>query len=150
VRIYAYALSAAVIAATAYPALLDPSEDSFPLSTYPMFSRPKPRTTSVTAAVAVGSGGFERPIPPGYVANSEAMQALQTIRKSVRAGRESARELCRAIAGRIVAAGDDDFRPAAEVVLVTTRVDSIKYLGGDRTPIGRRVHARCELPWSAP
>lgn len=144
-RLHAYALSAAILAATAYPVLLDPNDDSFPLSTYPMFSRPKPREVAVTAAVALGDDGFERAVPPGYVANFEAMQALQTIRKSVRAGRESSRALCKAIAARLAADDDADFARAKRVALVTSKVDAIAYLGGDDTPISRRTHARCRI-----
>ena len=149
-RIHAYMLSAAVIAATAYPAFLDPNDDSFPLSTYPMFSRPKPEVVSVTAAVALGEDGFERAVPPEYVANSEAMQALQTIRKSVRAGRKSQRQLCEAIAGRIVDANDSDFSAATHIALVTSKVNSIRYLGGDTPPVSRRTHLRCRLKRGAP
>src|SRR5262245_53621142 len=84
-RPFAYAVSAAALAAMLYPALLDPQDprqDSFPLSTYPMFSYRKPRTATVTSALAIDPTGAEQPVPPDLVATSETMQAFRTLRKS--------------------------------------------------------------------
>lgn len=141
-RARGYTLSVLVLAAVSYPALLDPSEDSFPLSTYPMFSRDRGRTAPVVSALAVGEG-FERPLPPKYVANSEAMQALQTLQKTVRAGRRAALSLCRAIAERAVRDADPEFAAMTEVALVTRRVDAIRYLAGEEHELARNVHVRC-------
>ncbi|MGD8863872.1 MAG: hypothetical protein PVI30_27910 [Myxococcales bacterium] len=150
-RAYAYAVSVLILGATVYPAFEDPGDDSFPLSTYPMFSRPKPRTVAVSSAVALGEGGFEQAVPPSYVANAEAMQALQTIKKSLRAGRRAAQRLCRAIAARIDAGGDPDFAQATEVALVTERIDSIAFLAGESDAGGeRRVHVRCPIREPSP
>ncbi|MDH5673287.1 MAG: hypothetical protein OEZ06_14130 [Myxococcales bacterium] len=149
-RPYAYAVSLALVAAVAYPVLLDPDDDSFPLSTYPMFSRPKPDSAVVTSAVALGPGGFERAVEPSYVANSEAMQALQTIRKSVQAGPASAKRLCERIAERIDDAGDAALAQAREVALVSRRYESIRFLAGERVALSERFHVRCPLRRGTP
>ena len=81
-RAYAYTVSAVLLAAVLSPGLRnaqDPRTDSFPLSTYPMFSYDKPRTATVTSAVAQGPDGLEVPLAPKFVGTSETMQALRTI-----------------------------------------------------------------------
>jgi len=162
VRTHAYLTSALLLAAVLYPALLDPGADSFPLSTYPMFARERPRRVEVMSALALGAAmpdgsASERAVPPSYIANAEAMQALQTLRKSVQAGRRSARKLCERIARELAAQAEPRFADAREIALVTTRVDALRFLqdpdhAGERE-IERRdrtVHVRCAVPGRVP
>jgi len=72
-RLYAYAVSALILGAVSRPLWLPASEDDFPVSTYPMFARPKPRTVEVLTALAVWPSGEERPVPSRYIANDEPM-----------------------------------------------------------------------------
>jgi hypothetical protein len=151
-RAYAYAVGALMISAVLSPALLDPhapGTDSFPLSTYPMFARDKPRTATVTSALALGPAGFEQPLAPSFVGTQETMQALRTIALSVQAGPERAAELCAAIAERVARSDARDLARADQVALVAVTVDSIRYFQGDRTPLRRKVHERCPVPRSA-
>jgi hypothetical protein len=146
-RSYAYAVSAILLGAVLWPALLDPQDsatDSFPLSTYPMFSYDKPRTATVTSALAQGPG-FEQPLPPSFVGTSETMQALRTIARSVRAGRTRARQLCETMAERVARSDDPQFARVERVALVTQTVDSIRFLAGDRTPLRRKIELRCPV-----
>jgi hypothetical protein len=149
-RLYAYLVSTLLLAAVLYPASLDPEDDSFPLSTYPMFSRERPRTASITSALALGAGGFERAVPPRYVANAETMQALQTLSKAVAAGPKQADRLCRAIAARLAEDRDSGFAAATVITLVTQTVDSIRYLAGEHGALARVTHARCAVPTGRP
>lgn len=151
-RAYAYGLSALALGAVLYPMLLDPqdpAQDSFPLSTYPMFSYDKPRTATVTSAVAIAPDGAEEAVPPEFVATSETMQALRTIAKSVRAGRKDSRRLCKSIAAHVARSSSPAFARAEYVALITVTVDSIHYLAGDRRPLERRQHVRCPVPRGA-
>ena len=152
-RSYAYVLSALAIGAVLYPMRFDPQDpdqDSFPLSTYPMFSYDKPRTATVTSAVALGADGVEHAVPPEFVATSETMQALRTIAKSVRAGRKESRQLCASIAEHVARSPEPRFARADAVALITITVDSIRFLAGDRTPLRRKQHVRCRVQRSAP
>jgi hypothetical protein len=152
-RAYAYGLSALSLAAVLYPMLLDPQDprqDSFPLSTYPMFSYDKPRTASVTSAVAIAADGAEEAVPPEFVATSETMQAQRTLAKSVRAGRQHARRLCTAIAERVALSSHPAFARAERVALISVTVDSIRFLAGDRTPLSRTEHVRCRVRRGGP
>lgn len=149
-RAFAYAVSALLLGATLSPALRAPHDDGFPLSTYPMFGTAKPARVAVMSALALGDGGLEAVLAPDYIANAEAMQALATLRKSVRAGKRSARELCEQIAARVAARGAAGKAPelaaARTVALVTQEHDAVRYLSGDAAPLERTVHVRCAVP----
>lgn len=145
-RLHAYATSALLLGATAYPAFLPPRQDGFPLSTYPMFTTAKPARVAVMSALALGDHEFEVTLAPSYVANAEAMQALSTLRKSVAAGRRSARELCEQIAARVAAKAEPELADARHVALVTQEHDSVRFLSGDTAPLSRKVHVRCRVP----
>lgn len=143
-RLHAYGLSLVLLGAAAYPGLRPPAEDGFPLSTYPMFSQHRPRVNDVVGALAVGPG-VEVRLSPAYIANAEAMQAMVTLKKTLRAGRGASQALCAAIAERVARADDPELAGAQWVELVTERVDAIDFLGGRAEPGQRRVHARCGL-----
>jgi hypothetical protein len=147
-RLHAYGLSALLLGVLLSPLRLDPqdpAQDSFPLSTYPMFSYDRGRIASVTIALALGPRGYEAAIPPSFVATSETMQALKTIAKSVREGGARAQELCAAIAERVAHSPDPQFRAADEVAFVRNTVDAIDYLTGANTTRSRHIHVRCPV-----
>ena len=149
-KFYAYAVSTAVLLVVGWPATRDLRADSFPLSTYPMFARPKARVAEVTSALAVAAGGASTPVPPSYIANAETMQAIATLRAAVAAGSDASLALCRAIASRLPGAGAQELRAAIRVEIVSGRVDTIDYLGGRAMPHSRRLHARCDVKREAP
>jgi hypothetical protein len=146
VTLHAYATSALLLGATLYPALLPPHDDGFPLSTYPMFATEKPKRVAVMSALALGDGGVEHALSPGYIANAEAMQALQTLKKSVAAGKRSARALCDRIAARVAERAEPELARARHVAIVTQEHDAVAYLTGDEQALSRTVHVRCKVP----
>lgn len=145
-RLHAYATSALLLGATLYPVLRDAREDGFPLSTYPMFATAKPERVAVMSALALGDGGFERALSPSYIANAEAMQALSTLKKSVAAGRRSARALCQQIAARVAERHAPELSGARYVAIVTQEHDAVRYLSGEQEPLSRKEHVRCAVP----
>jgi hypothetical protein len=145
VRLRAYVFGALLGGAAIYPAFLETARDDFPLSTYPMFAGDRGKIARVVRAVAVVPGGEELRIPPELVSNSEAMQVVQTLQRTFRAGPEESERLCRAIADRLRARGDTALGRAERVELQSLEVDSVRYLGGEREPLLRRVHARCAV-----
>ncbi|MDD9945288.1 MAG: hypothetical protein OXU20_29870 [Myxococcales bacterium] len=142
----AYLLGGLFVAATAYPAFLPPGEDSYPLSTYPMFSRDRGKRSWVGSALALDRQGTELPLAPSYVANSEAMQAVKTLNTALNRGRKAARKLCAAIALRVRERADPQLASAVVVQLQRQRVDSVAFLAGHRDARGRKVFARCPIP----
>lgn len=149
-KAYAYVVSVVVLAAVGWPAFGDFRDDDYPLSTYPMFARPRARVADVTSALAIQASGASEPVPPSYIANAEAMQAVATLRATVAQGPAASRALCDAIASRIGSSNDAELRAAVRVELVTGRVDTIDFLGGRATPRARRLHARCDVPGQLP
>lgn len=149
-RLYAYAVSALTLAILAWPATQNLDADGFPLSTYPMFAYRKARIAEITSALAISETGQSAPVPPRYIANSETMLAIRTLRAAVARGPVESLALCRAIAGRIRAASAQELRDARSVEIVSGRVDTIDYLAGRAMPSSRRLHARCDVERQVP
>ena len=149
-RWYAYLLTATITLALLYPLTLDPFQgDSFPLSTFPMFSvkRENPR---ISTLVAVDGSGESRPLPPAVLGTEEVMQSAMTIRRAA-ANRKRARKLCREVADEI--AGDPEWADATHVELLTLRYDPIAYFmepDGPDNPISRKRRARCKIKRGQP
>ena len=142
-RARAYLLSVVLLGAVGWPAFRAPSDDGFPLSTYPMFAQRRGRVHEVVSARAVAADGGAKLVPPALIANAETMQAIRTLSRAIRAGEEDAQRLCEKIAERL--ATDDELGRAVRVELVTERVDAIDYLAGRAQSELVRVHARCPV-----
>lgn len=117
--------------------------DSFPISSYPMFARPRGQPTLYTA-LARAADGSAQPVPPGWVGSSEVLQAKVLIQRSVQRGPEAIRALCRGIAERIAAAPDrGDLR---SVEIVRRRYDPIAYFVNGPEPLEQERLQRCPVP----
>ncbi len=145
-RLRAYGLSAAFIALVAAPAFRDADNDGFPLSTYPMFAHGRDRVNDVAGAVAVGTRGRRVNLAPRFVANSEAMLAVATLRRALDAGPDATHALCESIAQRVAAAREPELGDAQRVELVTRRVDAIDFLAGRVPRTKGHVHVSCPVP----
>ena len=128
---------------TLWPLALDPSEDSYPLSTYPMFAKPKPDIVTVNHIVALDAEGERRIVPPAVVGRGEVMQTRVALRRAVRQGGRAARALCREVAARL--AEDEAWASAARVEVRTDRFEVATYFESRQPIEGGRVHARCRL-----
>lgn len=123
------------------PLALD--RDSFPLSTYPMFSSRRSSAESVHTAVTVTADGTATRLSPTLIAGTdEVIIATVTVANAIRSG--TTEQLCGEIARRV--AGTAAASEAVAVEVVTERFDAVRWYDGDRTPLERRVHARCGLP----
>lgn len=132
---------AAVFAVVVVAGLLTPlvtGRDSFPVSTYPMFSYPRADETTVSYAVSVDDAGDETRLRPAMVGGTaEVVHAAETIRQAVR--RDDTDGLCGEIAGRVAA--DDPTAVAVEIRRDT--YDVVGWFEGDETPLARTVLAGC-------
>lgn len=141
-RAAALVVSVLVIAATLYPALRDPPRDSFPLSTYPMFSsvRVKPW---IHVIVGFDANDRERRIPPQMIANAEVMQAAQTVAKAIR--RKQAKTLCKRVAARV--AESPDYAALVRLEIQSRQFDPRTYFVSEagRTPLRLRRWTVCEV-----
>mgnify|MGYP000860894298 CR=1 FL=1 len=140
----AYVVSLLALGLVLSPLLRHPDEDSFPLSTFPMFSHERPRRMTVMHAVGVDAAGERTPLSPRVsAATSEPLQSLRTLELAVQAGRGAA--LCAAIAARVAA--EDDLVDQQTVEVETIAFDAVAYFDEDPPgPYIRRLHARCPVP----
>lgn len=140
-RALALLVSVVFIALSLWPALRDPPEDSFPLSTYPMFSTVR-KTTWLHVVVGYDAAGEEYKIPPPLVANFEVMQAAQTIRKAIR--RKRAKQLCEEVAAKV--AGRPGYTEVVRLEVQSRLLDPRSYFTpGGEVPKKIKRRARCEL-----
>jgi hypothetical protein len=142
-RAYGYLVSAIVVGALLYPLQVSPPRDSFPLSTFPMFSKARPPFADIDHVVAVDAAGASTVLPPGMVASDEVLQAKVAVTTVVRRGRKAAVELCLAVAQRVAA--DPEHAAAVRVEVRSDRYQVDGYFSGARQPVSSSVHARCPV-----
>jgi hypothetical protein len=125
------------VGAVLSPALHE--RDSYPLSTYPMFSAPRDRVETVATAVGYEASGRRLRLSPSLIAGGiEVIHAAVTVQTSIRAGDTAA--LCAEIAARA--------RSRSEIVrieVVSETVDVVAYFSGEREPLAVQVHASCAV-----
>lgn len=140
-RPLAYTVIAAVLGVVGIvPLVLD--RDSFPLSTYPMFSTRRSTAEAVDTAVAVDADGTVRRLGPQRIGGTdEIILATATVSRAINAG--TVDQLCTEIAGRVAGDGPDT---AANIEIVTELFDAVRWYRGDHEPIERVVHTSCPVP----
>ena len=127
--------SAVFLGFLSWPALSPSEIDSLPLSNYPMFAHPRAEVSRFDSAVLIDAAGKERRLDPHTIGGTEEpMQAAMTVRQAIRTG--AAEALCEEIAADLAVDGT--------VEVVSVRYDTVAWFRGDREPIARDVHARCD------
>lgn len=139
-RVLVYAFSFALVGAVVAPGLVPGVSDSFPLSTYPMFSRARPETMWAATARAVTADGDEVVVATSDIATSEPMQAVATLKRALDGGPAAARALCRDIAGRVA-----DEPGVVAVELRWEQYPVLGYFRGETEPRAVRRVARCAV-----
>ncbi len=142
-RVFSWAVGVALIGAVMMPPFRDPPIDSFPLSTYPMFSTKRERAV-LDQAVGLNAAGESRPLPPGAVASGEVMQAAMTLRRAARGGRKTSARLCREVAERLTSI--DDLDDIERVQIISALWDPVAFFAvDDPKPLESKVRAECEV-----
>jgi hypothetical protein len=116
-------------------------QDSFPISSYPMFARPRGQP-DLYAVVARAADGREVRLPASVVASSEPLQTKVLIQRSVEQGPEAMQVLCRAVAARVV----DHPEVLRSVEIVRRRFDPIAYFTRGPEPIEQARLSSCRVP----
>lgn len=125
------------------PAFGDPAADSYPLSTYPMFARPKAKT-SIAFAEGIDDKGHATRLGPELVANGEVMQAAHALHRAIRGGQERLAQVCTRIAGGVVS--DSRLVSIVRIRLAEGQFDSVGYFIGASEPESRTIHFECDVP----
>lgn len=135
-------VTAGVVAALVAPVALD--RDSFPLSTYPMYSRTRGRAVTFATAQAVEANGNASPLTLGVIGDSDdPLIVAGELRDAIRNDR--ADERCEDIARR---AGVWSGLPAGAITIevVTERHEVVVQVVGGDSLLERTVHASCTVP----
>ena len=139
-RAWAYVVSVCAVALVFSPVLRPGQRDSYPLSTYPMFSYDRGRESSLPTAVGVTADGVLLRLSPELISGGyEPVRAFATVEASIANGDTDV--LCAEIAERTE-------RRKADVIaieVVTEVHDVIAWFEGQKEPSQRIVHARCGI-----
>lgn len=143
-RLRAYGLSAALLAVIAWPATWDYGEDSFPLSPYPMFAKPRAEVARVYTVLGVDALGTRHPLSPALIGDSTWVNlAAHRVQNAIVAGDDATRALCRDVAERVANEGASEL---LTLEVVSESFHTVAYFQGQTRPHRRRVHAACEVP----
>jgi hypothetical protein len=152
-RPWAYLVAGGTLLAVLWP--LFSGRDSFPLSNYPMFSRPRGQPV-LLSVIASSSGAAEWRVPSALVGSDEVLQTKVLIERAVNGGQEAMRQLCVEVAAR-VAGKDLPPRPGAPapgagagarpefVDMVSRRYDPVQYFVAGPAPIEEQRLLRCSI-----
>jgi hypothetical protein len=138
-----YATIGLLAGAVVFPAVRPGERDSYPLSTYPMFSHDLGSVSDLDTVVGLEADGTQVRLSPTLIAGGhEVIHAAATVSAAIGAGDTQA--LCTEVAARVAKDSGRDSLVGVEVV--TERLDVIAWWHGDRRPLSRTVHASCPVP----
>ena len=134
------AVTAAVLVALVAPVVFD--RDSFPLSTYPMYSRSRgPESTLVTAR-GITVDGSSRELTPTLIGDSDdPLVVAGRLRAALSVDRGDVR--CAEIAERV--ATRSEFADVVVIQIVSERHDTVARTLNQKSLIERDVRATCEV-----
>lgn len=140
-RKVAYGTLAFGVAVVLMPVFRPGQTDSFPHSTYPMFSEPLGRASALPTAVGVDDGGAVERLSPQLISGGyEPVRAFAVVAASISRG--DTQVLCAEVAERV---GKSSRRSITSIEVVTETHDVVAWFSGMRTPLERAVHARCPV-----
>jgi hypothetical protein len=115
-------------------------DDSFPLSTYPMFARDRGEVVELSTVVGVDATGDAHRLSPSTIAGTDqVIQAVVAVERAIAGGGATSLALCEEVAGRV---DDADFE---RVEVVVERYDVIAWSGCRDEPLDRRVIRDCDV-----
>lgn len=142
-RAIGWGLAAATLAIVCLPVLCTPRRDSFPLSTYPMFSRARGSLT-IIEALEVKQDLSTEVIAPSLIGGGEALQAHAVLRQTARRGAVALNALCTTLARRLTERGRAFH--ATQVRIVRTQVQPLEYYLAARPAPPRPIAAGAQPP----
>lgn len=120
------------------------NEDSFPLSSYPMFATSRGQPVMHRLVVRHDDGTTRR-VDGALLGSGEVLQAMAWLDSAGRRPKQRAK-LCRGVAAALGARAP---MAGATVELQRVRFDPIHYFVEGPTPLEQRVLERCDVPGQA-
>jgi hypothetical protein len=132
-----------------WPLVRRPLVDSFPHSTYPMFSQNLQPVSDVDLAIGIDTVGNLVTLNPDLIADTgEVIVAGSIVRQAVRSGDSATANLCESVARNVLDDRSEE-GPAIETVtsieIRTHTYDAVKWFAGDTTPLDVIVHTSCPV-----
>jgi hypothetical protein len=137
-RVPAAVLSILLIGATLSPLVRNPNDDSYPLSTYPMFSWRRPTQLSMSYPIGDTPTG-RRYLTPRIIGSGEVLQARAIVERAVSRGGTELRTLCERIAATVATV--PRFSDVTQIRIMSGTHESIDFLVRDKLgPETERFH----------
>ena len=136
-------VTALVAVSVAVPMTWEPGRDSFPVSSYPMFSARRGDADVVLVVAGIDAGGGQLDVlPTEATGHRQLTQAVRALDEAVDDGGDRPARLC----AEVAAWAEDHERTDGDVVIATVHYEAVAFLlDGQRTPEIEQVHARCEV-----
>lgn len=145
-KVLAVLFSLLLLGATLWPVVENwrpEPRDDFPLSYYPMFSKPRGETAQVTYVLGIDERGREQIIHYRFVGSGGFNQNRKQLRKSVACGRGD--QLCTSIARKVARRGGEQLADVDTVAIVTGTFDVDEFFRGYRQPMSLQLEAICKV-----
>ena len=139
-RLLAALFSIAFLAVVAWPLLGSPRDDSFPLSTYPMFATFRPTKLTLGYPIGVTKNGERRYLKPAMLGSGEILQAMNVFAKARNRGELPS--LCKTVAERV--AKRTRFNDVVEIRMMQGTHDAVEFLVRDKMGTEREL-AKCPV-----
>jgi hypothetical protein len=142
-----YAIGVACVATLAvFAPTVFGRDDSFPLSTYPMFAKHRGQPEMVKLIAITAEGGL--PVRPELLGTGEVLQAKVLLEQVAVKSAGQRRKFCTQTANRL--AKLPEAAAWRELELVRVKYDPIDYFYNDARPISETVLTRCSLRSETP
>ena len=144
-RLYATTVGVLVVGALLWPVSGRQKRDSFPLSSYPMFTTPR-KQVAIYAVVGMRQAPADldgaQAIPLRFMVHNDVMQASVTVRRAARQGKVAQQHLCRQAAEAV--ARDRAFSHITTLSIVRDVYEPLAYFTDGRR-LGRRSLYQCPV-----
>ncbi len=145
-KIWGALVSVLVLGGTATPFGASLDDDSFPFSTFPMFSTPRiDDRMALTRAVGIDATGARHALHPRYIGTEEVVAAGEILAQTAARGVEASMALCHGIAERVAQSNDAELRTVTSIWIATFEYRSLAFLAEHATPTLLSLHAHCEV-----
>ena len=141
-RVAAAIISIALIAVTLSPLLRAPTDDSYPLSTYPMVAWKRPTKLSMSYPIGETATGERRYLAPYIIGTGEVLQARAIVERAVNKGGTELKDFCARVANRVATAAQ--FADVVRIRVMSGTHESIDFLVHHRLGV-EYERTRCEV-----
>lgn len=118
--------------------------DGFPLSTYPMFARPRGPTTRIHTVLGITAEGAAEVLNPTLIGGDPWSTLAADVADAASRSRSRRRALCETVASRIRVDPDRASR-YVELNFVAEVYDAPAYFHGQTEAVSRKVLASCPV-----